>query len=162
MRALAGGRMSGHRVWAQVIWLLVGPAAGVASCREWGTGAGWLVYFVAFMIGGLVANAAPPPQKRRRRSARKSKTEPTPQPTATAEKPKCVDEHGREIVAVKYSAFVDEDCCRACRALDGKEFDPYSPEHLAHEVPYAKCKSREGCRCLLIPVYEKTGDAWPE
>ena len=59
---------------------------------------------------------------------------------------------------IKYSVFVcmmDEDSCQGCQKLDGSMWKPGSRE--APSFPVKNCKSKEGCRCESVDVYEEEG-----
>ncbi len=59
---------------------------------------------------------------------------------------------------IKYFVFIcmaDADSCEECKKLDGHMWKPGSPE--AIPVPVKHCKSKEGCRCDWVWVYEGEG-----
>jgi hypothetical protein len=46
------------------------------------------------------------------------------------------------------SGVLDGDTCKHCREHDGDEWDVNDPER--PELPDAKCRSKEKCRCMWI------------
>ena len=52
------------------------------------------------------------------------------------------------VTGVEVSAINDGRTCEACRQLDGKKYDLDD----APDLPFAKCTSETGCRCIVIPV----------
>ena len=52
------------------------------------------------------------------------------------------------VIGVEVSAINDGRTCEACRMLDGRIFTLDD----APDLPFAKCTSESGCRCIVVPV----------
>ena len=67
---------------------------------------------------------------------------------AYAARLKMFREHPDFVIGIEVSAIDDGRTCEACRNLDGKKFDLEN----VPDLPYAKCTSESGCRCIVVPV----------
>lgn len=67
---------------------------------------------------------------------------------------KYLEDNKDDVESVMYSAILDEEVCSPCAKEDGKKFKLNSAAHLAHETPYAKCKGKDNCRCVLIAQWK--------
>lgn len=66
--------------------------------------------------------------------------------------------YGSEITAVQFSAVADKRSCPQCNAEDQAVFAFGSPEHEAHECPYASCDGGAYCRCVLVFIFGRFAD----
>ncbi len=63
---------------------------------------------------------------------------------------------------IKYFVFVcacDADSCEDCKKLNGTMWRPGSPDAIS--VPVKNCKSKNGCWCDAVAVYEEEGTVQP-
>lgn len=59
---------------------------------------------------------------------------------------------------IKYYVFVcasDADSCEECKKLDGFMWEPGSRDAIS--VPVKNCKSKNGCWCDAVAVYDEEG-----
>ncbi len=59
---------------------------------------------------------------------------------------------------IKYYVFVCccmPDSCDECKKLDGRKWEPGSKDAIS--VPVKECKSKQGCWCDEVGVYEDEG-----
>ena len=52
------------------------------------------------------------------------------------------------VTGVEVSAINDGRTCEECSQLDGNKYDLED----APDLPFAKCTSESGCRCIVVPV----------
>jgi hypothetical protein len=58
------------------------------------------------------------------------------------------------ITAYIWNCINDSQSCQECKDKNGQE---WKRKKLAPSAPLTTCKSPEGCRCALVPIYDDEG-----